>query len=726
MGVNLLNKGITMADFDNPRPSSQPIGSNDQAVAKDNLIVLDHVAVSEENEILNRKGQPRKTLKGLENQNNAQISEAINSTIYSVGFQNVGVWVIGAVVQNSQQTLTYNGEEYNTTAGPFTVTVNGATPVLDSEDWFNVTLEARKTVARSLNVLDSQVIYASDAATLLDSVLYIYDSASQKTWAIPLLDSVGKTIVSVVGDTLTTAGGSGSNTYTLEQIKIELPFDTLQNAIDTKSAVAGYSAKLKERTAGRDGGATWDYVLASSVTVNTYNIVQCAGNPALALVLRGEVAYLEEWGAIHTDNVDNTGAINFALANNKSVTTKLVGKEFTHFDTLQMFNDATTLELGYSSFELDDATGIKNNLEIGEGITQTNGCKVKRCVFTRAQVATAGSAIYCKKVGVTEILDNRIFGNNEIHTGITLFESIIANIEKNYIDNCIHTSLFTIGTDASANRCVDTTVNHNRFEGGISSIITSDFTEGFFCRGNILFNTTGNCVDVDASTNANGLYSFKFESNDFDTTGGHGIKLNRVNNVQIADTWAANNALACVSIAAECDTVTISDGQYYPQTVGVDIFGTNVSVKNALIAGGVDGVVIETGSTNTTVKSNTLQGQSGTHIHLWNNPSDYVVKNNTLSGSAVSPIGGGAAGTNRVIIGNEGDQVAGTGATLAVGASPWSYTTGARPEMLSGLSAGMTAVAHGVQVGVSNLMLKPNTQVTFTFPSTPLITTVYQ
>lgn len=77
-------------------------------------------------------------------------------------------------------------------------------------------IEFLQAIARSINVLDSQVIYSTDTATVLDNVLYIYDAPAQTTWGVPELDSTGKTIVSVDGSTLNTTGGTGSNTYTLE------------------------------------------------------------------------------------------------------------------------------------------------------------------------------------------------------------------------------------------------------------------------------------------------------------------------------------------------------------------------------------------------------------------------------------------------------------------------------------------------------------------------------
>ena len=66
-------------------------------------------------------------------------------------------------------------------------------------------------------------------------------------------------------------------------------FKELNDAVTFTSAVVGKVANIKERTTGNGGGATWDYVLASSVTPNTDNIVQCTGTPTLALVLRASI-----------------------------------------------------------------------------------------------------------------------------------------------------------------------------------------------------------------------------------------------------------------------------------------------------------------------------------------------------------------------------------------------------------------------------------------------------
>ncbi|HHZ71386.1 MAG TPA: hypothetical protein EYN67_02045 [Flavobacteriales bacterium] len=95
----------------------------------------------------------------------------------------------------------------------------------------------------------------------------------------------------------------GVSNQTLIDLGRVIPFDILQDAIDennTAKIFNGAALNLKERTTGNGGGAMWDVVLASSVTPNTFNIVQCVGIPTLALVLRVQdsTIYSGSWGLV--------------------------------------------------------------------------------------------------------------------------------------------------------------------------------------------------------------------------------------------------------------------------------------------------------------------------------------------------------------------------------------------------------------------------------------------
>ena len=68
--------------------------------------------------------------------------------------------------------------------------------------------------------------------------------------------------------------------------KVVINYKTLDIAINDNSLKVNQALNIKERTTGNRGGAMWDVVFASSVTTNTFNIVQCVGVPSLALVYR--------------------------------------------------------------------------------------------------------------------------------------------------------------------------------------------------------------------------------------------------------------------------------------------------------------------------------------------------------------------------------------------------------------------------------------------------------
>ena len=164
-----------------------------------------------------------------------------DNLIYVAGYQNIGVFGVGLTVQSAQDTLTYNGEEFNTTAGPFPYTTTGATPTLDSADWYNVTLEARKTVALYLNVLDSDVIYDTPGEIVSK---YIYSPSQQKTYSVPA-DAIGKTISSVVGNVLNTVEAGGPYFMTTQQALYQITESPLSHggvgdgvADDTESVKA--------------------------------------------------------------------------------------------------------------------------------------------------------------------------------------------------------------------------------------------------------------------------------------------------------------------------------------------------------------------------------------------------------------------------------------------------------------------------------------------------------
>lgn len=165
-----------MASYDNPRPSSQPIGSTDPSVVKDDLITLDYIVESGESSVTTRTGKSRKTLKGLEelfdsgssaqlesqqeifneqltNQQStfeAQLSDQqtafdnqLSSAIATAGYTIVGSFEDGTTVSTRSEAVYYAGDPLDNYAneafyiwtGAFPKTVTAGDTPFDESGW---------------------------------------------------------------------------------------------------------------------------------------------------------------------------------------------------------------------------------------------------------------------------------------------------------------------------------------------------------------------------------------------------------------------------------------------------------------------------------------------------------------------------------------------------------------------------------------------------------------
>lgn len=76
------------------------------------------------------------------------------------------------------------------------------------------------------------------------------------------------------------------NTIIIDEVNIGVYADTLQLAVNDSSMYEGAVVLIKERVTGEANGGIWDAVLSSSIVTNFNDIIQCIGNPLLALVRR--------------------------------------------------------------------------------------------------------------------------------------------------------------------------------------------------------------------------------------------------------------------------------------------------------------------------------------------------------------------------------------------------------------------------------------------------------
>lgn len=506
--------------------------------------------------------------------------------------------------------------------------------------------------------------------------------------------------------------GTSRVVNSIAELKTLLKTTPSQNAF-----VSGYYAE------GDGGGGP--YYLDSADTTSADNggtIIVAADGGRWKLVNGGTVSINQfgakgDWNGV--SGSDDTAFIQAAFSSSAKRIIADAGKTYQITDTILLNANSKEIDFARATLHLNDVSGVKSHIKIGDGITQKTGNVVRRVVFSRQQIATAGYAIDTDYIGVTEIRDCRIFGDSKIWRGINLKRSIICLIQGNYIDNCVNRGLYLIGTDASANRTVDTTIINNRIEGGVTGIETSDFVEGFFMRNNILYNFTGVACAIDATTNANGLSSFKLQHNDFDTSLGGGLYIDKVNNIQVGGNWFASNNNFDIEVKEQTDSSVVTDNQMYPNAIGINIYGNACRFSNNLLSGGTTQVKINPTATRTDVSTNTISNaQNG--VDLTTAANSYLIGNNIYGMSGSPILNAGGAGV--VVKDNLGDQAVAVSG-IAVGASPFTYTAGARPQTINIFGGTVSQVAIGAEVvaTASNIAvsLSPYQAVTVTYSVAP-------
>lgn len=437
-----------------------------------------------------------------------------------------------------------------------------------------------------------------------------------------------------------------------------------------------------------------------------------------------DVTSLKEYGAVGDGIADDTIPIQNALNSGFKKIISDRGKVYRITDTLTIDTDNLTLDLSRSQIKMDDASGIKNHIQIGNGVTKRNGIVLRDIIWGRSQAATSGSAIYANYVGVLEISKQRMYGENKIFRGITLNRAAIVNIYDSYFQSCLDDAVYLVGTGTGDNRTVDVTFYNNRIESCYRGLVTSDYVEGLFVRENILWNITNNGMHIDATNNANGLVSFKFHENDFDTCGGYGLYIDKVSNLQVQNNWFSNNSNTCLYIGSLVDAAIVSGNQIYGKS-GIDslLIGGNANkILDNLFSGGNVCIRVNSTATRTTIIGNDLSN-AAYGIDTTSNPVGVTILDNNYYLLTSGTFTDNSSPNTRIIKNNTGDTVVGTPASISVGASPFTYTSSPRPECISIYSGNVSNITIGGSVFATQtnttIVLPPQTSIVITYSVAP-------
>lgn len=430
------------------------------------------------------------------------------------------------------------------------------------------------------------------------------------------------------------------------------------------SNIPPYSVIMARTRAGKEiGGGEFFYTTSTSRQVDNGTVFPPAVGSG-RLVRRGcdvlTSASLGWFGAVLDGSTDDSLAINTAINSSYSSFYSPVSSLIRITSNINIVKSNVTLDFNYSEIRLDDPSGLKSHVVIGDGASTVNVVNIKNVTFTRTQVATSGSAVSINKAGYVNLSNSRVYGDSKIFNGLSVNVGTIVNIFDCIIENCVSNGVFTQGVSNTANnnKAIDVRIDRCRISGNNMGINAYSYTEGLFIRNTILYGNISAQISISAASNAAGLVSFKIQECDIDSPVGNGVFISNVSNVQFTDNWISLQNVSAFGLRSDSavDGLVIAGNQVYmSQTTGFtskafDIFSLNTIVTDNLISGGAEGVTVNSTADHVVVSGNRIVGQRDTGVNLYSNPTYALVTNNSISGQTNKI--GGSGGTGSLVANN--------------------------------------------------------------------------
>ena len=568
-------------------------------------------------------------------------------------------------------------------------TVNASTIIVNGTD-YETTLQAISDEATaSAAEAEMSSITATASALAGGSTLLIpsYQAIRDYAGAEQTFYARGKTVAGDGGESFfQKKSGAAPGTYVDDGEQILVPtsgdgsagwirsvtkdhqFDTLAEVVASLQLSVGSVVTIADRD-----NSTWDVVLSSTVTENTFDIVQCTGVGTLSLVLRtGSSVQVEALGAVGDGVAFDHLVFKFAIDNYKEVLAREPSVSF-YFDAQVSVNVGNRRIAGSGRachIEIKDGNSNGFNITNQTGVT-IEGFKISCKTLTGTLGGLNGkAAIFLSGASQCVIRDNFIF--NIYNAGIRLFSSSNNKVQSNYFGDWFTTA--TPNGDASNVKVIGTSSfnlidgNHCLGNNAGKGIMVSDYTVPLVQQAaNVITNNI-----VDSKLDYGILY---YSTTDGSPTGVDTrsiISGNSISNIQGTGTGGNSGAGIYVQSASG---MLVSNNTIYNCCVQTTIFGTLAMAHIAV---------------NTTSLADDGQiSVIGNHIHALRGPGIWfatsfnisgIVANNTIRHEQAS-----GSDNNGIVISNcdninvQGNQVRATGPTTGI----YAWTSGRDSENLN-------------------------------------------
>lgn len=303
-------------------------------------------------------------------------------------------------------------------------------------------------------------------------------------------------------------------------------------------------------------------------------------------------------------------------------------------------------EYNRTTIRLDSAVATEHALKLGFTGAQVDVFNVENFIFERAQAGANSYAIAVEQAALVNILNCRVYGTaNYYNRGVNFYRVLISEIRDCYLQLCTN-GIYLQGLDATVNVCGDIKILNNRIECD-TGLLCYDFVSGLYCRNNIFYACATAGISVSASSNANGLNSFKFQDNDVDTCG-TGLYVDKISNVQITDGWFSANNGSNIYSTDSVDGLVVADNQIYGLAAYncIDLAAQNAVINGNLLIGGLDGILMYAASVNSTIVGNQITSMASYGVNKFLAPDAVTIQANTFRNNALGNITAGGTNLN--------------------------------------------------------------------------------